>query len=82
MYTMLHNHTKIPSAALDLAPHSKTTTFCLSFCLHPSSMGTAVANNLYSRSSSFEALKKLKNISPPNAGLNRVLDKIFLLILQ
>ena len=38
MYTMLHNRTKIPSAALDLAPHSKMTTFCLLICLHPSSM--------------------------------------------
>ena len=38
MYTMLHDHTKILSAAFDLAPHSKTTTFCLGFCLHPSSM--------------------------------------------
>ena len=38
MYTMLHDHTKILSAAFDLAPHSKTTTFCLAFCLHPSSM--------------------------------------------
>ena len=35
---MLHDHTKILSAAFDLAPHSKTTTFCLGFCLHPSSM--------------------------------------------
>ena len=43
-YTMLHNHTKIPSAAFHLAPHSKTTTFCLSFCLHPSSMAKAWRN--------------------------------------
>ena len=48
MYTMLHNHTKIPSVAYDLAPHSKTTTFCLSFCLHPSSMFAVneIADNL------------------------------------
>ena len=36
---MLHDHTKILSAAFDLAPYSKTATFCLGFCLHPSSMG-------------------------------------------
>ena len=48
MYTMLHNHTKIPSAAFDLAPHSKTTTFCLSFCLHPSSMNKLFRfNNIF-----------------------------------
>ena len=47
MYTMLHDHTKIPSAAFNLAPHSKTTTFCLSFCLHPSSM-LSILYNIYS----------------------------------
>ena len=29
---------KIPSAAFDLAPQSKTTTVCLAFCIDPSSM--------------------------------------------
>ena len=38
MYTMLHIPAKIPSAAFDLAPQCKTTTVCLGFCFHTSSM--------------------------------------------
>ena len=38
MYTMLQFHTKISSAAFNLDPQSKTTTFCLVFCFNPSSM--------------------------------------------
>ena len=44
MYTMLHDHTKILIAVFNLAPHSKTTTFFLGFCLHPSYMLVLVSS--------------------------------------
>ena len=89
MYTMLHNHTKIPSAAFDLAPHSKTTTFCLSFCLHPSSMGDVVAGERKNAGGSLQPIrckgKDLTNGSPPGhslgnfyAGWREKQDKYFL----